>query len=752
MKNIEKICLFFAFFAFFSCKDSVSSSIFQANAGEESDAYLKNIAIKADGNLVSLNSAFKSNLFKYEAIVPYKTQSVKIDAVKNKSSASFSISPENIELEKIAGSSVACVITVTSSNKEIKRRYVVEVKRSIASREKRATSLVLSYDNEKVIPLNEAFYSGRFEYTADIPEDFSGYLKLKAFPYSAFAQSQETSKPATEEITKLEVEVKAEDESVLPQKYSVMVSKVKKFSNGEASDLSIVYISYKGKYAEYDGKTNSYILSVPLQDVESDIKKDLEIKSYAKHEMTDFDPSQTLTTNTADKKLYIINVYNEKGKNRNYKLFLVRGENIIDGKSDNADLARIEFITDFSEIKAIDCTKNKSDVYNVPINKKINSIQVVAIASDDKATISICPQTPTSINIDERKDFEIVVRAENGMEKKYVVKASKSLSVFVPVILERTKFSKNDLVYLNNSQKKNQMFTGAFFSSDVELFPYEIGMYEVNYKLWYDVRTWAELQGYRFNNKGCQGENTGKLVEQTKKFQNEGQPPTFQKQYNPVTGISYRDAIIWCNAYSEMHDLSPVYYFDNKVLRDATLFKRVKIETTNNQYILYDYYYADMATKDTLANGYRLPTIAEWECASRGGDEEKQEWNYAFPGVKGFEDGKPLMNNQNYAWLSLSNYAWSGKNAQNKTHDVGEKNPNSLGIYDMAGNVYEICEEVKKFENPDDSLDPRYNTFIKGGSWQVQGLFPFTSPYFQDAYYTETKTSDSGFRLARTIK
>lgn len=81
-----------------------------------------------------------------------------------------------------------------------------------------------------------------------------------------------------------------------------------------------------------------------------------------------------------------------------------------------------------------------------------------------------------------------------------------------------------------------------------------------------------------------------------------------------------------------------------------------------------------------------------------------------------------------------------------------KKKPNSLGIYDMAGNVYEICEEVKKFENPTDSLDPKYSTFLKGGSYQVAGLFPFTSSYFQDVYYTETKKSDLGFRLARTIK
>lgn len=750
MKNIREMFLFFCVLCVFSCKDAGSTSIFQSSLTEANDAYLKSITIKADDESVSLDSTFKSSLFRYEATVPYKAKNITLEAKANNASSIVSISPKNIEIGTMAGSSLVCVITVSSSNKEGKHRYIVQLNRAIASKEKRAASLVLSYDNGKVIPLNEAFYSGKTEYTANIPEDFNGSLKLKAFPYSAFATSKEAQAPATEN-TKLEVEVKAEDESIAPQKYSVVVSKEKKFLNEEASDLSIIYVSYKGKYAEYDGKTNSYILNVPLQASESDIKKDLEIKTYAKYELSEFDSTPLESTNGA-KKLYLINVHNKEGKNRNYKLILVRGELIIEGKSNNAELAKIEFITDVDEIKPIDCSKNKSDVYNVPVNKKINAIQVVAIASDEKATVSISPQTSVNIGIDEEKNFEIVVRAENGAEKRYLVRASKSLSVFVRVLSEKKRIPKTDLPYLNYKQKHNEMFTGAFYSSEREMFPFEIGMYEVNYKLWYDVRTWAELQGYRFNNKGCQGEDTGSLPQGGKTFPKEGAVPTSEKQYNPVTAISYRDAIVWCNAYSEMHDMQPVYHFDNKVLRDATLYKRVKVPTTNNQFLIYDYYYADMATKDTQANGYRLPTMAEWEMASRGGDVEKDEWNYAFPGVKGFEDGKVVMENQQYSWKAISEYVWSSVNAQNKTHDVGEKKPNSLGIYDMAGNVYEICEEVKKFENPKDDMDDKYTTFMKGGSYKVSGLFPFMSPYFQDGYYTETKASDFGFRLARTIK
>ena len=170
--------------------------------------------------------------------------------------------------------------------------------------------------------------------------------------------------------------------------------------------------------------------------------------------------------------------------------------------------------------------------------------------------------------------------------------------------------------------------------------------------------------------------------------------------------------------------------------------------------MLYQYYYADIAVKDELANGYRLPTTAEWEMAARGGNFEKDEWLYAFPGTKGYEDGKPVRMNQdtiNYAIGEVADYAWYSKNSAGKTHNVGEKKPNSLSIYDMAGNVYEICEEVKRYENPIDSMDDRFNIFIKGGSYQVEGVFALMPPFIMDSFYTETKDRHIGFRLARSI-
>lgn len=184
-------------------------------------------------------------------------------------------------------------------------------------------------------------------------------------------------------------------------------------------------------------------------------------------------------------------------------------------------------------------------------------------------------------------------------------------------------------------------------------------------------------------------------------------PSSFKGEKNlPVEQVSWYDAVVFCNKLSVMDGLFPVYSVSNKTdvsEWDYTPHKGKKITGTVSQ--------------NENANGYRLPTMEEWQYAAKGG----QEFVYSGSG-------------------KLDEVGWYKDNSESKTHPVAQKTHNGYGLYDMSGNVWEWCWD----SDPNDS----YRRCICGGGWNNGADFcGVGNEYWSKANNTN---DDLGFRIVRS--
>ena len=199
---------------------------------------------------------------------------------------------------------------------------------------------------------------------------------------------------------------------------------------------------------------------------------------------------------------------------------------------------------------------------------------------------------------------------------------------------------------------------------------------ETTWGEWKRVRAWATANGYDLTDISA---------------------VTGSDDRQPVHSVSWFDVLKWCNAKSEMESRTPVYTVNGSVYRSGE----------------------SLPAMNLSADGYRLPTEAEWVWAAKGGVQSKGT----------------IYSGSNTA----NDVAWYDDNSAGGPKPVGTKAANELALFDMSGNVFEWCWDLQ-FGN---------TRGLRGGSWVATAAQCELSFGFEE--YGNTRDEDIGFRPVRNL-
>lgn len=301
------------------------------------------------------------------------------------------------------------------------------------------------------------------------------------------------------------------------------------------------------------------------------------------------------------------------------------------------------------------------------VKNAVENIFILETKNEEEKEITTQDLLESAKNIDSLTNIlaDKIEILKKSYEKFKIKSASKKLPASQRIKKNKKGKSGNptfrDMIIVNGGK-----YTPSFFNEEREVFDLEVCKYPVTQDMWMEVM--------------------------------EENPSHFKGGRRPVECVSWWDALEYCNKLSEKYNLEPVYDLSKK---DEGILKINQLGEETE--------YPDVADF-SKTEGFRLPTELEWEWFARGGEVAIQDgtFDYKYSGSDNIDE-----------------VAWYLKNSNGRTHDVGAKKVNQLGLYDCSGNVWEWCYDTIDKVSNNSKFSYIYKAYdlnnknrrLRGGSW-----------------------------------